>query len=75
VRAVCPGLPIDTDDWSVPDLATWRDYLAAKLDIGVPALYYSTHVDATGEAFEREDYAALRRVWTQWEEQGSSPRR
>jgi hypothetical protein len=32
-------------------------------------------VDATGEAFEREDYAALRRVWTQWEEQGSSPRR
>jgi hypothetical protein len=75
VRAVCPGLPIDTDDWSVPDLATWRDYLAAKLDIGVPALYYSTHVDATGEAFEREDYAALRRAWTQWEEQGSSPRR
>jgi hypothetical protein len=75
VRAVCPGLPIDTDDWSVPDLATWRAYLDAKLDIGVPALYYSTHVDATGEAFEQSDYAALRRVWAQWKEQGSTPRR
>jgi hypothetical protein len=75
VRAVCPDLPIDTDDWSVPDLATWRDYLATKLDIGVPALYYSTHVDATGEAFEQDDYAALRRVWAQWEEQGSTPLR
>jgi hypothetical protein len=75
VRAVCPGVPIDTDDWSVPDLATWREYLETKLDIGVPALYYSTHVDATGEAFEASDYAALRRVWAQWEEQGSIPRR
>jgi hypothetical protein len=63
VRAVCPELLIDTDDWCVPDLAQWREYLAAKDDIGVPALYYSTHVDLTGEALQARDYAALRELW------------
>jgi hypothetical protein len=72
VRAACPEVPIDTDDWSVPDLATWRDYLGVKLDLGVPALYYSTHVDSTGEAFGEEDYAALRDAWARWREEKSS---
>jgi hypothetical protein len=63
VRAVCPELLIDTDDWCIPDLAQWRDYLAVKDDIGVPALYYSTHIDLTGEALESRDYAALRELW------------
>jgi hypothetical protein len=74
VRAACPELPIDTDDWSVPDLATWREYLAAKLDFGVPALYYVSGVDSTGEAFEQEDYAALRAAWERWREQASTSR-
>jgi hypothetical protein len=75
VRAACPELPIDTDDWMIPDLATWREYLDAKLDLGVPALYYVSHVDATGEAFEREDYEALRRAWALWKDRTSTPRR
>jgi hypothetical protein len=75
VRAAVPELPIDTDDWCVPDLATWREYLAAKLDFGVPALYYVSHVDSTGEAFEQEDYAALRAAWARWREQSSTSRR
>jgi hypothetical protein len=74
VRAAVPELPIDTDDWCVPDLATWREYLAAKLDFGVPALYYVSHVDSTGEAFEQEDYAALRAAWARWREQPSTSR-
>jgi hypothetical protein len=65
-RAACPELPIDTDDWPVPDLETWRAYLAAKPTMGVPSLYYSSHLDATGESFEREDYEALERTWASW---------
>jgi hypothetical protein len=72
VRAVLPDHPIDTDDWSVPDRATWRDYLAVKLDFGVPALYYNSHVDSTGEAFEEQDYEALRRAWAEWRERTST---
>jgi hypothetical protein len=72
VRAVLPDHPIDTDDWCVPDLATWREFLDVKLDFGVPALYYNSHVDATGEAFEQQDYEALRRVWAAWRERTST---
>jgi hypothetical protein len=64
VRAACPELLIDTDDWCVPSLAEWREYLAVKASLGVPSLYYSDALDLTGEAFEREDYEALRTVWS-----------
>ncbi len=36
--AACPGLLIDTDDWQVPDLAAWREYLLAQPLLGVPCL-------------------------------------
>jgi hypothetical protein len=38
-----------------------------KPELGVPSLYYATHVDATGEPLEPSDYEALRRVWERWE--------
>jgi hypothetical protein len=63
VRAACPGLLIDTDDWCVPSLAEWRAYLAVKGELGVQSLYYADALDFTGEAFEPEDYEALRRAW------------
>jgi hypothetical protein len=63
VRAALPEHLIDTDDWCPPDLATWRRYLAIKAELGVPALYYATGLDLSGEDFEPEDYAAIRRVW------------
>jgi hypothetical protein len=64
VRAACPELPIDTDDWRVPDKASWRAFLAAKREIGVPSLYYASHLDASGEELDEEDYAALREVFS-----------
>jgi hypothetical protein len=70
VRAVLPELPIDTDDWCIPDLASWREYAEAKIDFGVPALYYVSHVDATGEELTRDDYALLRRTWAAWRAKG-----
>lgn len=67
VRAACPELPVDTDDWRVPSLAAWREYLEEKADLGVPSLYYATHLDATGEAFEETDYQLLRSVWNRYQ--------
>jgi hypothetical protein len=59
---------IDTDDWPVPDLATWREYLREKSDLGIPSLYYASHLDGTDEEFTRGDYEALRRTWAAWRE-------
>jgi hypothetical protein len=59
----CPDALIDTDNWPIPDRATWRSYLPLQAELGVPSLYYSSHVDATGEPLEEEDYALIRRLW------------
>jgi hypothetical protein len=64
VRAACPELPIDTDDWRVPNKREWRAFLERKPELGVPSLYYATHIDNTGEELDEDDYAALRRVWS-----------
>jgi hypothetical protein len=66
VQAACPELLVDTDDWQVPNLAEWRAYVRVKASLGVPALYYATHVDNTGEPLEPADYAALRETWDEW---------
>jgi hypothetical protein len=29
----------------------------------VPSLYYATHIDATGEELDADDYAAIARVF------------
>jgi len=66
VRAACPELLIETDDWCAPNLQQWREYLEAKPLLGVPSLYYAQSLDTTGESFEQCDYEALRRTWEQW---------
>ena len=65
--AACPELLIDTDDWRVPSLAAWREYLEVKPELGIPSLYYVSHLDATGEALEPRDYAAIAAAWSRWE--------
>jgi hypothetical protein len=65
-RAACPELLIDTDDWRIPSLGEWREYVEEKPALGIPSLYYADAVDATGEAFEPRDYEALRRTWAAW---------
>ena len=66
-RAACPELPIDTDDWPIPSLSAWREYLAMKHELGIPSLYYVSHLDATGESLEPLDYAAISAAWQRWE--------
>lgn len=67
-RAALPELPVDTDDWQIPSLSAWREYLEVKSELGVPSLYYATHVDRTGEPLEDRDYQALREVWDRWQQ-------
>ena len=62
-QAACPDLLIDPDNWQMPDRASWRDYLGVQRSIGVPSLYYATHVDLTSESFEEGDYAAIADAW------------
>lgn len=62
-RIALPGMPVDTDNWPMPDLKAWREYLAVQPELGVPALYYASHLDRSGEALSESDYAALRQVW------------
>jgi hypothetical protein len=64
-RAAQPETLIDTDDWTISDKRTWRAFLDEKPALGVPSLYYATHLDLSGEALDDDDYAALRRVFEQ----------
>jgi hypothetical protein len=45
VAAACPELLIDTDNWPMADPESFRAYVAAQPGLGVPSLYYATHVD------------------------------
>jgi hypothetical protein len=62
-QAALPEVLIDTDDWTIPDKRTWREYLDLKSELGVQSLYYATHLDLTGEALDEDDYEALRAAW------------
>jgi hypothetical protein len=62
----CPNVIIDTDNWPMPDKAAWRAYLSLQPELGVPSLYYVTHIDSTGEALDAEDYALIRESWAQY---------
>ena len=62
-RIACPQALIDTDNWPIPDRASWRAYLGLQLELGVPSLYYSSHIDTSGEPLLEEDYELIRRIW------------
>lgn len=62
-RIACPHALIDTDNWPIPDRSSWRAYLPLQLELGVPSLYYSSHIDTSGEPLLAEDYDLIRRVW------------
>jgi hypothetical protein len=50
----------------MPNKAAWRAYTRLQPELGVPSLYYVTHIDSTGEALDAEDYALIRDAWAQY---------
>jgi hypothetical protein len=69
----CPKLSIDTDDWPMPNKAAWRAYTRLQPQLGVPSLYYVTHIDSTGEALDEEDYRLIRNSWAEYRNRSNSP--
>ncbi len=61
----CPDAIIDTDNWPITDRAAWRNYVQLQPDLGVPSLYYVSHIDTTQEALEADDYELIRQAWAQ----------
>jgi hypothetical protein len=59
----CPKAIIDTDNWPMTNKAAWRKYLRLQPELGVPSLYFATHIDNTGEALTSRDYSLIRKVW------------
>ena len=68
----CPKLNIDTDDWPMPNKDAWRAYTRLQPELGVPSLYYVTHIDSTGEALDAEDYQLIRDAWAQYRDRANS---
>ena len=66
----CPQVLIDTDNWPVSDRKSWRKYLRLQPDLGVPSLYYATHIDATKEPLTAADYRLVRKVWARHRRKG-----
>lgn len=64
----CPDALIDTDNWPMTDKATWREYLKLQPTLGVPSLYYVSHVGASNEPLEAEDYRLIRDLWAGYRE-------
>jgi hypothetical protein len=59
----CPNAVIDTDNWPITNKAEWRSYAAIQPSLGVPSLYYVSHIDSTGEKLEEDDYKHIRELW------------
>jgi hypothetical protein len=59
----CPKAIIDTDNWPMTNKAAWRKYLRLQPELGVPSLYFSSHIDNTGEVLTGRDYSLIRKVW------------
>lgn len=68
----CPTVSIDTDDWPMPNKDAWRAYTRLQPQLGVPSLYYVTHIDSTGEALDAEDYRLIRESWAQYRDRSNS---
>lgn len=62
-RAALPGLPVDTDQWPMPDRDGWRAYVETQGTLGIPALYYVDAIDGSGEPLGDEDLALVARSW------------
>jgi hypothetical protein len=57
-RAVCPQLLIDTDNWPMADPDSFRAYVAEQPNLGVPSLYYATHLDQRPPWTKQRDHVA-----------------
>ncbi|MEZ0537842.1 TIM-barrel domain-containing protein [Caldicellulosiruptoraceae bacterium PP1] len=65
-KIACPDVLIDTDNWPITDKKTLLEYIKLQPELGVPSLYYATHVDSTGEELDISDYLMIRSIWNSY---------
>lgn len=65
-RIACPSWLIDTDNWPVPNRETWLKYMRVQPQLGIPSLYFATHLETSLEPIRPEDYAELREIWGEY---------
>jgi hypothetical protein len=62
----CLDALIDTDNWPIKNKAAWRKYLKLQPELGIPSLYYATHIDSSKEPLNAGDYRLIREVWARY---------
>ena len=65
-KAALPDRIIDTDNWPMPDKASWLSYVKIQPDLGVPSLYYLWHMDNSPETITDQDLDVVRDAWNRW---------
>lgn len=63
-RIVDPEWLIDTNGWPIPSMTAFREYVDVQPTLGVPSLYYTTHLDMTGEPLTAREYLQMRQAWS-----------
>jgi hypothetical protein len=57
---------LDTDGWPAPSRAALLEYAAVQPSLGIPALYYASRLERSGETLEPADYAAIAAAWRRY---------
>jgi hypothetical protein len=65
-RLLDPAVPVDCDNCSMPDRRQWLDYMAIQPELGVPSLYFLTHVDGSLEPIRDTDWKGIRETWARY---------
>lgn len=65
-KSANPAWLIDTDNDLMINKTRWREYLELQPRLGVPDTYYATHIAASSETFEEDEYALLRTVFSEY---------
>lgn len=62
----CPESLIDMDNWPIPNKEAWQQYLDQRPFLGIPALYFASHIDSTGQPLTEVDYERIRSTWAEY---------
>lgn len=57
---------IDTDGWPMPSRAALQEYVRRQPCLGVPALYYASRLDQSGETLLDDDYRLIAAAWADY---------
>ncbi len=57
---------VDTDGWAVSTRAALLEYVEAQPGLGIPALYYATRVDRSGERLRAAAYGRIAAAWDRY---------